>query len=640
MHDVFISYAREDRRRIRRLVGVLVEERGWAIWFDEELRAGEQFPRVIQQALEQARCVLVVWSRRSVESRWVIAEASEGWNRGVLVPVRLDDSEPPLPFRQTEATDLGEGGRPARAAVVEIIEAIDRALQRGSAPDRAELLAREARRRAHRRQKLARRVVPAIAVAALVAVGGMGWRRAESRAATDAMADRAAQLQAEVRTLDKDERSRTWGSVLFQSRERLDRLELATLVAVEALRRARTNRTQRVLEDLLAMSPWSDQGIELQNETYALRLSADGTKVVASGGVDGTIVWSPRSGVTIRIDHGGTGGRVSWEDRRGRLGWRGGSTADLDVAGARVATAGPDEAAVVWDAASGRELLRLRHESIVTSLAFVPRSDTLATVSESGIVRVWDLASGRELRRLEQGGTSYWLAVSESGHLVVSTSGRVARVWDPAAGIEVARLEHPGPVEAARFGPDESLLATFGSEIETTIWELPGGRVRKRIPVSAGQRGGVLFGPDGRTLIVGSTDGKVRWWSLDADGEQRSATVGQYVVEMAQSASRERFVTQGTDAVASAWEVASGRELRQMPYYAWLRAVAIGPDGRFMASSGFDGQNYVLEVTEIRPDDPVAAACRKVHRNLTREEWRQYVGESEPYRPSCPQVAQ
>jgi hypothetical protein len=44
-----------------------------------------------------------------------------------------------------------------------------------------------------------------------------------------------------------------------------------------------------------------------------------------------------------------------------------------------------------------------------------------------------------------------------------------------------------------------------------------------------------------------------------------------------------------------------------------------------------------IEVTEIWPADPVAAACAKVKRSLTREEWRQYVG-GEDYRPTCPQA--
>jgi WD40 repeat protein len=284
--------------------------------------------------------------------------------------------------------------------------------------------------------------------------------------------------------------------------------------------------------------------------------------------------------------------------------------------------------------------LRLPHESIVTGLAFVSRSDTLATVSENGAVRVWDLASGRELWRMEQDGTSYFIAASDSGRYLVSTSGRTARVWDSSKGAELAKLDHSGPVLAARFRADETLLVTFGNDIATTVWELPGGAVRKRIAASAGELAGALFGPDGRTLVIGSTDGTLRWWHLDKDEEQFSVAVG-YVLELASSANGHLFVmADNIEKMASTWEFASGRQLRQMPYWGFsVGGVAITSDGRLMASSGYDGRKRILEITEVQPDDPLAYACRKVQRNLTRTEWREYFGADDVYRPTCPQIA-
>jgi hypothetical protein len=41
--------------------------------------------------------------------------------------------------------------------------------------------------------------------------------------------------------------------------------------------------------------------------------------------------------------------------------------------------------------------------------------------------------------------------------------------------------------------------------------------------------------------------------------------------------------------------------------------------------------------TRVWPDDPVAAACGKLTRNLTRDEWQKYLGDA-PYRPTCPEI--
>lgn len=53
MADVFISYAREDRARAKRLAGAL-EARGLSVWWDREILAGQAFDEVIEAELRKA----------------------------------------------------------------------------------------------------------------------------------------------------------------------------------------------------------------------------------------------------------------------------------------------------------------------------------------------------------------------------------------------------------------------------------------------------------------------------------------------------------------------------------------------------------------------------------------------------------
>ena len=105
MPDVFISYAREDRARVRALADAC-SAHGWSVWWDREIKPGKRFAQVIADALAGARCVVVVWSRSSVASDWVREEAEEGRRRGVLIPVLIDDARPPLGFGAIQAVDL------------------------------------------------------------------------------------------------------------------------------------------------------------------------------------------------------------------------------------------------------------------------------------------------------------------------------------------------------------------------------------------------------------------------------------------------------------------------------------------------------------------------------------------------------
>ena len=106
MSDIFISYARKDRPRVERLAKAL-EDQGWSVWWDPRIRGGQHFDRVIEEALSKARCVVVVWSNKSVDSNWVRAEAAEGLDREILIPVIIEqDVKLPIQFRYIHTDEL------------------------------------------------------------------------------------------------------------------------------------------------------------------------------------------------------------------------------------------------------------------------------------------------------------------------------------------------------------------------------------------------------------------------------------------------------------------------------------------------------------------------------------------------------
>jgi DNA-binding response OmpR family regulator len=103
--DLFLSYSRQDTAKIETLAATL-QQAGWSVWWDREIRAGSSFDRVIEQALTNARAVIVAWSRHSVESDWVRAEAAHALESNKLLPIRLDKVPLPLRFIHVHTIDL------------------------------------------------------------------------------------------------------------------------------------------------------------------------------------------------------------------------------------------------------------------------------------------------------------------------------------------------------------------------------------------------------------------------------------------------------------------------------------------------------------------------------------------------------
>ena len=127
MADVFLSYARPSVDAAKRVAAGL-RASGYTVWFDENLPAHRAYSEVIEEQLETASAVLVLWSAEAARSQWVRSEANRARETGRLVQARLDDARLPMPFDQIQCADLrgwrGQAQAPAWQSIVDSISAL------------------------------------------------------------------------------------------------------------------------------------------------------------------------------------------------------------------------------------------------------------------------------------------------------------------------------------------------------------------------------------------------------------------------------------------------------------------------------------------------------------------------------------
>jgi WD40 repeat protein len=229
--------------------------------------------------------------------------------------------------------------------------------------------------------------------------------------------------------------------------------------------------------------------------------SADGTRLTSTS-LDNTLkVWDASTGKelhTVPIRAGGTwitafnpdGKRIA-EAAQGRVIVRDVSTGEEVLTlphqgqsirtlltfshdGQRLAAGtAPDNAVRVWDAATGKELLTLQgHAKRVTSVAFSPDGQRLASGSGDQTVRIWDTATGKELLALRgHADVVSCVAFSHDGkRLASASSDRTVKIWEATTGRDILTLRgYTDPVQGVAFSPDGTRLASWDRAVK--IWD-------------------------------------------------------------------------------------------------------------------------------------------------------------------------
>ena len=128
--EVFISYARSTANLAESLESALISE-GYSVWRDTQLPAHRAYAQVIEERLNAAQAVLVVWSADAIKSEWVMSEADRARQQRKLVQVKAERLALPMPFDQIQCADFtdwksAQGGQAWRQVIDSLKDLVGR----------------------------------------------------------------------------------------------------------------------------------------------------------------------------------------------------------------------------------------------------------------------------------------------------------------------------------------------------------------------------------------------------------------------------------------------------------------------------------------------------------------------------------
>jgi len=563
-YDVFISYSREDRDKVKTIARALTQ-RGLHVWWDPKIKTGAGFRQEISDALTATRSVLVIWSRNSVGSRFVCDEADEGAAREILFPALIDNVDIPLGFRQIQTADLthwrGNMNDPALKAFVDAVAKGGSPAGRAPAktappPAGDETQAPEKpkqKRKPKPKQQRATQTkaytttgsklrltlfMQSLLMAAIIAtafgvlayssdfvfaayrpffIGGMGVLAFLSRFGT-LEADRAAGA-ASLALFPRSFLALILFSLIAISPLVLEgRLYAAALegVQVKGVEGADINGVtmekhgERFLtsSDDGSVKLWNAMtGVELaefkghENWVWSADFSPDG-KTIASASRDLTVQrWQANAPSKSTTL---SGHRASVYD----VAWQ--------PQGEAIASSSSDNTIIIWDPASGEAMRTLTgHANRVTAIDFSPDGALLASASRDGNVRIWNWRSGARLATRSIGGEGNDVKFSKSGTMFAAAAenGRI-RIWNTQGYARIADFNHGARAFAVAFIADDAEIATSGVDPVIRIWSVVDQSMRVEIKGHNDGVRGLDSNGDGTILVSGSRDNTARVWDV------------------------------------------------------------------------------------------------------------------------------
>jgi len=299
-----------------------------------------------------------------------------------------------------------------------------------------------------------------------------------------------------------------------------------------------------------------------------------------------------------------------------------------------LATASWDHTAAIWDVSSGNQLAQFTHEDKVRAVAFSPDGHYLATASWDCTARIWDVHSKRQLKSLIHTKGVWKVIFSPDGHYIATASDdHTAGLWETSSGRQHARLTHKKKVRDVTFSSDGRYLATASEDGVVKVWEVSNGRLHTRLTHNSTVNA-ISFNPDGCFLATASWDRSARVWEVDSGCEVASFTHENGVESVTFSPDGRFLATASWDHTAGVWEISSNRQIARLTHESGVTGITFSPNGKYVATASGDG---TAGVWLWQPEELIGEAESRLTRNLTQEEWKQYMGD-EPYHKTCPDL--
>ncbi|MFO0807661.1 MAG: protein kinase [Gemmataceae bacterium] len=197
------------------------------------------------------------------------------------------------------------------------------------------------------------------------------------------------------------------------------------------------------------------------------------------------------------------------------------------------------------------------HTSIVTALAYNPRTGQIASASRDGTVRVWDANTGAVAHTLRgHADEAVGLLYTPDGRTLISCGGRFSGLMKPG---------------------------------EVILWDAESGQTKHVIQKHASAICDIALSGDGKLLASCGFDSRVHIYDVESGTHVREVKLSRPLVSVAVHPGKKWFAAGSDSGPIAVCDLQTGALLRELHSHTdWVNSLACSPDGEALASGGLD----------------------------------------------------
>lgn len=203
-----------------------------------------------------------------------------------------------------------------------------------------------------------------------------------------------------------------------------------------------------------------------------------------------------------------------------------------------------------------------KHNSPLMKCRFDPTGRYVFATAEDMTIQRWDLKSGAKVAYAGHDSWVYGLAFTADGKTMVTGGCDGQLIWWPVEGDKPAPIRkvpaHDGWIRQIAISGDGKFLASAGNDHVVKLWNVADGKLVRELKGHDCHVYSVMFHPDGKFVLSGDLKGKVHQFEI---------ATGKLVRTFEAKALHSYNKGQGID-------------------YGGVRALAITPDGKYLACGG------------------------------------------------------